>query len=149
MEKRKVRQWIEEIGVVPVVRASSARDARIAADAVCEGGIPIVEITMTVPGAVDVIRELTKSVSGGVFGESGAEFASGSACGSRRKTNDGGSADADGSDYRLGGRLGFRESVSLRAGRRREVHQSAERSAAASAAGADGRRKSRDSGGVH
>jgi len=67
MEKRKVRQWIEEIGVVPVVRASSARDARIAADAVCEGGIPIVEITMTVPGAVDVIRELTKSVSGGVL----------------------------------------------------------------------------------
>jgi len=67
MEKRKVRQWIEEIGVVPVVRASSAREARIAADAVCEGGIPIVEITMTVPGAVDVIRELTKSVSGEVL----------------------------------------------------------------------------------
>src|SRR5262252_3526021 len=67
MEKRKVRQWIEEIGVVPVVRASSAREARIAADAVCEGGIPIVEITMTVPGAVEVIRELTKSVSGEVL----------------------------------------------------------------------------------
>ncbi len=49
-----------EIGIVPVVRASSAREARIAADAVCEGGIPIVEITMTVPGAVDVIRELAK-----------------------------------------------------------------------------------------
>src|SRR5215470_16458841 len=67
MEKQKVRQRIEEIGVVPVVRASSARDARIAADAVCEGGIPIVEITMTVPGAVEVIRELTKSVSGEVL----------------------------------------------------------------------------------
>jgi len=49
-----------EIGIVPVVRASSPREARIAADAVCEGGITIVEITMTVPGAVDVIRELTK-----------------------------------------------------------------------------------------
>jgi len=67
MEKQKVRQRIEEIGVVPVVRASSARDARTAADAVCEGGIPIVEITMTVPGAVEVIRELTKSVSGEVL----------------------------------------------------------------------------------
>ena len=67
MEKRKVRQWIEEIGVVPVVRASSAREARIAVDAVCEGGIPIVEITMTVPGAVDVIRELTKNCSGDVL----------------------------------------------------------------------------------
>src|SRR5499427_132529 len=67
MEKRKVRQWIQETGVVPVVAASSAREARIAADAVCEGGIPIVEITMTVPGAVEVIRELTKSVSGEVL----------------------------------------------------------------------------------
>ena len=63
MDKQKARERIVEIGIVPVVRASSPREARIAADAVCEGGIPIVEITMTVPGAVDVIRELTKSVS--------------------------------------------------------------------------------------
>src|SRR3989454_5799638 len=61
MEKQKVRERIVELGVVPVVRASSAREARIAAAAVCEGGIPIVEITMTVPGAVEVIRELAKS----------------------------------------------------------------------------------------
>lgn len=60
MDKQKVRERIVEIGVVPVVRASSAREARMAADAVCEGGIPIVEITMTVPGAVGVIRELTQ-----------------------------------------------------------------------------------------
>jgi 2-dehydro-3-deoxyphosphogluconate aldolase/(4S)-4-hydroxy-2-oxoglutarate aldolase len=61
MEKEKVRARIVEIGVISVVRAASAQEARMAADAVCEGGIPIVEITMTVPGAVDVIRELTKS----------------------------------------------------------------------------------------
>src|SRR6266481_5410851 len=61
MDKQKVRDRILEIGIVPVVRAASPRDARIAADAVCEGGIPIVEITMTVPGAIDVIRELTKN----------------------------------------------------------------------------------------
>jgi 2-dehydro-3-deoxyphosphogluconate aldolase / (4S)-4-hydroxy-2-oxoglutarate aldolase len=60
-DKQKVRERIVEIGVVPVVRAASPREARMAADAVCEGGIPIVEITMTVPGAVDVIRELVKS----------------------------------------------------------------------------------------
>lgn len=60
MDKQKVRERIVEIGIVPVVRAASPRDARMAAAAVCEGGIPIVEITMTVPGAVDVIRELTK-----------------------------------------------------------------------------------------
>ena len=67
MDKQKVRERIAEIGVVPVVRASSPREARMAADAVCEGGIPIVEITMTVPGAVDVIRELTKEASSDVL----------------------------------------------------------------------------------
>ena len=61
MNKQKVRDRIAEIGVVPVVRASSSREAFVAAEAVCKGGIPIVEITMTVPGAVEVIRELTKS----------------------------------------------------------------------------------------
>jgi len=60
MDKQKVRQRIIEIGIVPVVRATSAAEACIAADAVCQGGIPIVEITMTVPGALDVIRELAK-----------------------------------------------------------------------------------------
>src|SRR3984893_1442609 len=60
MDKQEVRDRIAEIGIVPVVRASSPHEARIAAEAVCEGGIPIVEITMTVPGAIDVIRELTK-----------------------------------------------------------------------------------------
>ncbi len=61
MDKHKVRRQIEEIGIVPVVRASSPREACIAAEAVCKGGIPIVEITMTVPGAIEVIRELAKS----------------------------------------------------------------------------------------
>lgn len=61
MDKEKVRERILEIGIVPVVRASSAGEACIAAEAVCEGGIPIVEITMTVPGAVELIRELVRS----------------------------------------------------------------------------------------
>ena len=61
MDKQKVRSRIEEIGIVPVVRASSQREAHIAAEAVSRGGIPIVEITMTCPGAIEVIRELTKT----------------------------------------------------------------------------------------
>jgi len=61
LDKQKVRERILEIGIVPVVRASSPKEARMAAEAVCEGGISIVEITMTVPGAVEVIRELAKS----------------------------------------------------------------------------------------
>ena len=67
MDKQQVRDRIMEIGIVPVVRASSPREARMAADAVCEGGIPIVEITMTVPGAVEVIRELAKSSASNVL----------------------------------------------------------------------------------
>jgi len=43
---------------MPAIRVASAADARFAADAVAAGGIPIVEITLTVPDAVDVIREL-------------------------------------------------------------------------------------------
>src|SRR5437870_7399023 len=61
MDKQKVRDRIMEIGIVPVVRASSPGEARMAADAISKGGIPIVEITMTVPGALDVIRELAKN----------------------------------------------------------------------------------------
>src|SRR6202795_1524283 len=61
MDKQKVRERIMEIGIVPVVRASSAGEACIAAEAVCQGGIPIVEITMTVPGAVELIRELVEN----------------------------------------------------------------------------------------
>jgi 2-dehydro-3-deoxyphosphogluconate aldolase/(4S)-4-hydroxy-2-oxoglutarate aldolase len=89
MNKSRVRNRILEIGVVPVVRASSPAEALLAAQAVCDGGIPIVEITMTVPGAIDVIRELRKSgVSDALIGagtvldvetarrclEAGAEF---------------------------------------------------------------------------
>ena len=59
MKKQQVRERITEIGIVPVIRASSPEQAVLAAQAVCEGGIPIVEITMTVPGAVDVIRLLS------------------------------------------------------------------------------------------
>ena len=67
MDKQKLRDRIIEIGIVPVVRASSAAEACVAADAVCQGGIPIVEITMTVPGAVDVIRELVKNCASDVL----------------------------------------------------------------------------------
>jgi 2-dehydro-3-deoxyphosphogluconate aldolase/(4S)-4-hydroxy-2-oxoglutarate aldolase len=67
VDKQEVRHRIEEIGIVPVVRASSSREACIAAEAVCKGGIPIVEITMTVPGAIEVIRELAKSCGADVL----------------------------------------------------------------------------------
>ena len=61
MNADSVKKRIVEIGIVPVVRASSAKEAMIAVDAICSGGIPIAEITMTVPGAIEIIRELAKS----------------------------------------------------------------------------------------
>jgi 2-dehydro-3-deoxyphosphogluconate aldolase / (4S)-4-hydroxy-2-oxoglutarate aldolase len=60
MKKDDILKRIEEIGVIPVVRASSAEEAIAVAEAIGEGGIPVLEITMTVPGAVTVIAELSK-----------------------------------------------------------------------------------------
>ena len=56
--KIKILQKIIECGVVAVVRAESAQQAKAIADAVKAGGITAVEITMTVPGALDLVKEL-------------------------------------------------------------------------------------------
>jgi 2-dehydro-3-deoxyphosphogluconate aldolase / (4S)-4-hydroxy-2-oxoglutarate aldolase len=61
MLKEEIRKKIVDVGIVPVVRAASAKQAMLAAEAVCAGGLPIVEITMTVPGAIEVIAELAKT----------------------------------------------------------------------------------------
>ena len=55
-----VMERIREVGIVPVVRAASADEAQAAVEAIRAGGIPILEITLTVPGAVGIIRDLTK-----------------------------------------------------------------------------------------
>ena len=62
VKKQEVRTRIEEIGIIPAVRMSSADDARFAAETVNGGGIPIAEITLTVPEAIEVIRRLTESI---------------------------------------------------------------------------------------
>jgi 2-dehydro-3-deoxyphosphogluconate aldolase/(4S)-4-hydroxy-2-oxoglutarate aldolase len=56
MDKQAVLERIKDAGVVPVVRAESAEHVIRAAAALMEGGIPLVEITMTVPGAIQVIE---------------------------------------------------------------------------------------------
>jgi 2-dehydro-3-deoxyphosphogluconate aldolase/(4S)-4-hydroxy-2-oxoglutarate aldolase len=50
------------VGIVPVVRATSASEAMGAVEAIRRGGIPILEITLTVPGAIEIIAELTKTI---------------------------------------------------------------------------------------
>src|SRR5271166_4027784 len=61
MKKDDVCALIRKIAVIPAIRVSSGDDAHFAAEAVTHGGIPIVEITMTVPGAVELISHLCRS----------------------------------------------------------------------------------------
>jgi 2-dehydro-3-deoxyphosphogluconate aldolase/(4S)-4-hydroxy-2-oxoglutarate aldolase len=61
MNREDVRRRIEQIGIIPAIRVSSPEDALFAAEAVASGGIPIVELTMTVPGAIDVISHLVRN----------------------------------------------------------------------------------------
>src|ERR1700722_13096609 len=67
MDKEQVAKRIIEIGIVPVVRATSAEKAMLAAEAVCRGGIPIVEVTMTVPRAIEAISYLAKKLGDDVL----------------------------------------------------------------------------------
>ncbi|HYA17506.1 MAG TPA: bifunctional 4-hydroxy-2-oxoglutarate aldolase/2-dehydro-3-deoxy-phosphogluconate aldolase [Bryobacteraceae bacterium] len=60
MTKQEVKSIIERTGIIPAVRARSADDALFAAETVIAAGIPIVEVTMTTPGALDVIRTLAR-----------------------------------------------------------------------------------------
>jgi 2-dehydro-3-deoxyphosphogluconate aldolase / (4S)-4-hydroxy-2-oxoglutarate aldolase len=60
MKHDEVCALIKQIGIIPAVRVSSADDAHFAAEAVAEGGINIVEMTMTVPRAVDLISHLVR-----------------------------------------------------------------------------------------
>ena len=62
MTKKQVADRIVEIGIVPVIRAASATQAMSAVRGVCAGGIPIVEITMTVPGAVELLTTLSRTM---------------------------------------------------------------------------------------
>ncbi len=61
MKKLEVAKRIVHSGVVAVVRAESVEQALKIAEAVKAGGIEAIEITMTVPGAIDVIKELDKA----------------------------------------------------------------------------------------
>lgn len=59
MDRQQIIKAIEDIGIVPVVRASSSEEAMQAIEAIKAGGISVLEITMTVPGAVKVIEAVT------------------------------------------------------------------------------------------
>ncbi len=66
MSSARVLATIESVGLVPIVRAPSAEAALRAARAIRDGGVDVVEITMTVPNALAVLGRLASEVGGDV-----------------------------------------------------------------------------------
>ena len=60
MDKVQVLQTLQEIGLVPVLRAESVEKAMALATAIAAGGVTVLEVTMTVPGAMQVMRRLAE-----------------------------------------------------------------------------------------
>src|SRR5882672_9096963 len=60
MTKAAVLNSLREIGLVPVLRAESVEKAMALAGAIADGGVTVLEITMTVPGAIQVMRKLAE-----------------------------------------------------------------------------------------
>ncbi len=54
------QQIIERVGLIPVLRAKNAAQGRAVVDAMIAGGVTVVEVTMTVPGAIELLKELKK-----------------------------------------------------------------------------------------
>lgn len=68
MEKARVLERIRSTGLIPVIRARSADEAAHAVDAIQAGGVGVLEITMTVPGAVELIREVASRATDALVG---------------------------------------------------------------------------------
>lgn len=56
----KTKSIIERIGLIPVLRAGSAKEGYALVEAMLAGGVKVVEVTMTVPGAVELLRDLKR-----------------------------------------------------------------------------------------
>jgi len=67
MTSKEIQTWITGVGIVPVVRASSAEAAIHAVEALHDGGISVAEVTMTVPGAVKALEKLADRFGGKVL----------------------------------------------------------------------------------
>jgi 2-dehydro-3-deoxyphosphogluconate aldolase / (4S)-4-hydroxy-2-oxoglutarate aldolase len=56
----EIKAELERVGLVPVLRAKSAEEGHAVVEAMLAGGVTVVEVTMTVPGAIDLLRALKK-----------------------------------------------------------------------------------------
>jgi 2-dehydro-3-deoxyphosphogluconate aldolase/(4S)-4-hydroxy-2-oxoglutarate aldolase len=68
MDLAAVRTCIQKVGIIPAIRTDSAEAAEFAAETLRGAGIPVVEITMTTPGALDVIKHLSRQTKDLVIG---------------------------------------------------------------------------------
>jgi 2-dehydro-3-deoxyphosphogluconate aldolase/(4S)-4-hydroxy-2-oxoglutarate aldolase len=68
LTRAEVRARIEEIGILPAIRVSAPEGACFAVEAINRAGIPLAEITMTVPKALEVISQMTRSLPDMVIG---------------------------------------------------------------------------------
>ena len=65
--RERIGAAIETAGIIAVIRIADAQRLRAIVDALVEGGVGVIEVTMTVPGAVDLIRHLSTALPPGVL----------------------------------------------------------------------------------
>lgn len=58
---REIEQRLEQTALIPVLRASSAKEAHALVDAMVAGGVEVLEVTMTVPGAIGILKDLKQT----------------------------------------------------------------------------------------
>ena len=73
------QETIERVGLIPVLRARNAAQAHAIVKAMIAGGVTVVEVTMTVPGAIDVLKELKKEYGADLLLGSGTVTTAGQA----------------------------------------------------------------------
>jgi len=67
MKSREILQFITDVGIVPVVRTSSAETAVLAVEAMYQGGVRAAEVTMTVPGAIRALEKVADRFGGKIM----------------------------------------------------------------------------------
>ena len=68
MTKAEVWTRIEQVGIIPAIRFSAVEDAEFAVETICQAGIPIAEITLTIPGAIELIAVLIREFPDAIIG---------------------------------------------------------------------------------
>jgi len=71
MSNEAVIKWVKELGLVPVLRARSAKEGEALVEAMVAGGVTVMEVTTTVPGAIELIATLKKQYGDAVLLGSG------------------------------------------------------------------------------